>query len=262
MTATSDAVFERRLERCRDALDDTDAVVCFPGPNLRYLTGFSESPSERHLLLFVAKAGVAFVAPELYVEQLRAETPVETIHGWTDGEDPLEAVRDVAAALDVTGGQLLVDDTLWARFTLGLRAALPDATFGLASAVLDDLRIRKDETELDRLFEAAKRSDAVSEVIRAMGAEVIGWSEAELAAESGHASTRPVPRARRSSPWPRRVRTPPDHTTGTATGSSRPAIPSSSTSAPGWMATPGTRPARPSSPASRPTRSSTPIRSS
>ncbi len=181
----ADADYRARLEDCREALADAgaDAAVLFPGSNLRYLTGFDESPSERHLLLFVGRGGAAFVAPKLYVGQLRAETPVEAIHGWSDCDDPLSAVEAVAEQLNLGAGRVLVDDTLWARFTLDLREALPNASLGLASEVMEGLRVRKDAAELDALREAARRSDRVSEAIRGLGDEVIGWTEAELATE-------------------------------------------------------------------------------
>ncbi len=58
---------------------------------------------------------------------------------------------------------------MWALFTQDLRATFPDAAFGLASEVLADLRMRKDETELEALREAAAISDAVSEAVRRLG---------------------------------------------------------------------------------------------
>ncbi|WP_254861577.1 M24 family metallopeptidase [Halovivax gelatinilyticus] len=182
---TTESPFETRLHRCQDALSDDETLVLFPSPNLLYLTGFEEEPAERHLLAFVTPGDFAIVAPEMYADQIIEETYIERVDAWADGDDPMAVVEDVLSRLGVEGGRVLLDDRMFALFSLDLQAALPNAEFGLASAVLDDLRIRKDEGELDALREAGRISDEASEAIRAMGAEAVGMTEAELAAEIG-----------------------------------------------------------------------------
>ncbi|AEH37707.1 aminopeptidase P family protein [Halopiger xanaduensis] len=201
------APFDQRLAACRRRLEEADAdlAVCFPSPNLTYLTGFEESPSERHLLLFVPRAGTdadpTLVAPAMYEFQLAALPPSTLeVRLWVDDEDPLETVaRTLEGYVDVDGARahasedndssakrgptVLVDDRMWATFTQDLRTLLPDAEFGLASAVLEDLRIRKDDLELETLRRAAELADRVSLEIRERGDDLVGTTEAELAAE-------------------------------------------------------------------------------
>jgi Xaa-Pro aminopeptidase len=184
--------FERRIEACQKRLagGKADLVVCFPSPNLTYLTGFEESPSERHLLLFVPEHGdPALVAPTMYEDQLTA-LPVSSLQLrlWNDADDPLEAVASVLeeyslGTIDSESATVLVDDRLWATFTQDLRELLPDAEFGLASTVLEPLRIRKDDVELDALRRAGAVADRVSLEIRQRGDDLIGTTESELAAE-------------------------------------------------------------------------------
>ncbi|MCU4742763.1 aminopeptidase P family protein [Halobacteria archaeon AArc-m2/3/4] len=184
--------FDRRLRACRDRLEDADAdvdadcVVLFPSPNLTYATGFDESPSERHLLLFVPRTGEpAFVAPTLYGDQLR-ETSIDDVRLWADDDDPLALVDEVLTerGVDETDdSHILVDDTMWATFTQDLRSVRPNATFGLASAVFEPLRIRKDQTELEALRRAGTLADRVALEIRERGEEIVGLTEAELATE-------------------------------------------------------------------------------
>ncbi|WP_436346938.1 M24 family metallopeptidase [Natronorubrum sp. FCH18a] len=194
--------FERRIEDCQRRLERTDAalLVCFPSPNLTYLTGFEESPSERHLLLFAPRAGdPVVVAPTMYDRQLAGvpidEPPLE-VRLWDDSDDPVDVIDgvledlleqgggDVSTTTDGTGDEtILVDDRMWATFTQDLRACVPDATFGLASDVLEDLRVRKDEVELDALRRAGAIADRVSLEIRSRGDDLVGTTEAELAAE-------------------------------------------------------------------------------
>lgn len=178
--------FERRTRDCQSRLRDGagDALVLFPSQNLFYLSGFSEDPAERHLLLFVPATGEpTFLVPELYAEQIREASWVENVRTWADDEDPREHLRGVASDLDLTDAHVLVDDTMWARFTQDLRAVLPEATFGLASDVVAPLRLRKDEAELDALRRAGAVADRVVDEVRALGDAAVGLTEVELAAD-------------------------------------------------------------------------------
>ncbi|ELZ37274.1 aminopeptidase P family protein [Halorubrum distributum] len=179
---------DRRRERAASRLDEVDAagLVAFPSRNLQYLTGFAEEPGERHFFLVVPAASAAdpepaLLAPALYETQVREATSVAEIRTWSDGDDPVAATRELLADRGLDAGRLLVDDTMWARFTQDLRAAAPDATWGLASEALADLRVRKDEAELAALREAAGVADAVVGDLRELGDDAVGMTEAALA---------------------------------------------------------------------------------
>lgn len=178
----ADFDFEGRTDACRRALaeSDVDCLVLLPGPNLQYLTGFRDEPMERHLLLFVPREGEpTLLAPAMYGEQL-SETWLSDVRLWGDDEDPREHLGAIAAELGPD--RVLVDDRMWARFTQDLRGAF-DAEFGLASEVLADLRIRKDDDELDAIERASSLADRVSEELRTLGEGVVGTTERELARE-------------------------------------------------------------------------------
>ncbi len=180
------AEFERRTRDAQAALREAgaDAAVLFPGSNQYYVSGFREEPGERHLLLFLPREGhPAFVAPTMYREQIAEATWIEDLRLWDDGDDPAEVIEEVAADLGLRNGRVLLDDRMWALFVRDLRDALPDADWGLASEVFDDLRMRKDETELDALRRAGELADDVSVEIRRMGEDAVGLTERELAVE-------------------------------------------------------------------------------
>ncbi|WP_408957929.1 M24 family metallopeptidase [Natrinema sp. 74] len=185
-----DDLFERRIAACQRRLADmgADLAVCFPSPNLTYLTGFAESPSERHLLLFVPQRGdPALVAPSMYGDRL-SELPISDLEVrlWSDVDDPLEVVRNVLDGYSLGESEpatVLVDDRMWATFTQDLQDRLPAAEFGLASAVLEPLRVRKDEIELAALRRAGKIADRVALEIRGRGNDLIGTTEADLASD-------------------------------------------------------------------------------
>ncbi|MDS0298435.1 Xaa-Pro peptidase family protein [Halogeometricum sp. S1BR25-6] len=179
--------FERRTRDAQAALREAgaDALVCFPSSNLFYLSGFSEDPGERHLFFLVPADGdPTFLIPDLYETQVRAATWTDDVRTWADSENPVAATEAAVSALGLPEGpQVLVDDTMWARFTQDLRAVLPEATFGLASEALAPLRVRKDEAELDALRRAGAAADAAMDRVRELGSDAVGMTEAELAAD-------------------------------------------------------------------------------
>lgn len=173
-----------RVAAAQEQLADAaaDGLVLFPSVDTAYLSGFIDEPMERHLFCFVGRDGdPVFVAPEMYDEQIRDASHVTDVRTWADGDDPLAHVERVADELGLRGGHVLVDDRMWAQFTHDLRATLPDATFGLASTVLEPLRLRKDANEQAALRAAAAVADRASVAIRELGADAIGITEAELA---------------------------------------------------------------------------------
>ena len=187
-TGTTGDIHAQRRGRASDRLREVDAdgLICVPGRNLQYLTGVTVEPDERHFFLVVPAAdlprdeSVLFV-PALYETQLRSETTVADVRTWTDGDDPRAGVRDLLAECGLRDGRLLVDDTMWATFTQDLRAAAPDAAWGLASEALAPLRVRKDESELAAMRAAAAAADATVDDLRDLGADAVGMTEAELA---------------------------------------------------------------------------------
>ncbi|WP_256288367.1 M24 family metallopeptidase [Halobellus inordinatus] len=178
------------LERRTDAAQTTlanvgaDALVCVPGRNLQYLTGLVESQRERHFLFVVPAEGEpTFFVPALAASQVRAESWVPDVRAWDDETDPVRALSELFDDLGIpAASHLLVDDTMWATFTRDVREIRPDATLGLASEVLADLRIRKDDTELDALRRAAGAADDAMKRVRGLGSDAVGLTESELAA--------------------------------------------------------------------------------
>jgi len=174
-----------RLAACQRRLagSDADGIVLFPGRNLEYLTGFAEEPSERALFLFLTvDHEPVFFVPELAAQQVDDRTPVEMVRTWSDAEGPVELLAALISELDLDGSHLLVDETMWARFTQLLGSVVPNATFGLAEELLAELRIRKDGAEIAALRRAAAAADTAMMAIRDLGSDGVGMTEAELAA--------------------------------------------------------------------------------
>ncbi|WP_135535906.1 M24 family metallopeptidase [Halostella pelagica] len=177
------SVFERRTSRCQAELRrrEADALVIGPGSNMYYLTGFDDEPSERHLLFVLPDEGnPTFIAPEMYYEQINTASWVEDIRTWDDTTGPDSIIDSTLSRHNVKEGDVLVNESLWAKFLLDLQSKLPETEFERATLVLDDLRMIKDDDELDSLSSAASASDEVSREIRSLGDEVIGMTESAL----------------------------------------------------------------------------------
>ncbi|WP_049984834.1 M24 family metallopeptidase [Halobellus rufus] len=180
--------FTRRTRDCQSALVDVgaDAAIVSPSPDMEYLTGFTDEPDRRLLFLVVLATGESvFIVPEMYREQIADATEVEDVRTWPwrSPETAMDLVEALLSEHDLRDGTLLLEDRMWATFVGQFHAYFPDATFGLASDVLEDLRIRKTDEELRALEEAGSLSDEVAEEIRGLGADVVGMTERELAFE-------------------------------------------------------------------------------
>jgi Xaa-Pro aminopeptidase len=168
--------------RCGLASVGGAAAVLGLSSNLRYLTGFSDEPGERLLLLIVPREGdETLIVPKLYADQIEAQSPTAVLRLWSDGEDPLKLIREVSQRLDPLPGKLLLDDSLWAMFALPVQDAFSGRTFGLASRVMEGLRERKDENEISAMRRAGEIADAAYAAVTAR--RISGLTEIELASQ-------------------------------------------------------------------------------
>jgi Xaa-Pro aminopeptidase len=184
----SSARHAERIERLQEALGRTRAAAALVGvgPELEWLVGYTARGFERLNLLVVPAAG----RPTLVVPRLEASaaSSASGVTGaaldlitWGEREDPFPLVASGLRATAANEGRLLVSDGLRAAFLLRLQAALPDATFGVASDVLGPMRRAKDAEEVDRLRTAAGAADrALTGVV---AGRLVGRSEADIARE-------------------------------------------------------------------------------
>jgi Xaa-Pro aminopeptidase len=182
------ARYRSRLEAasalaCRSGFD---GLLVGVGSDLRYLTGYEAMPLER-LTMLVVPCGrpPTLVVPRLEAPAARAglRTDVE-LAAWDETGDPYGLVlghldRERLAA----GARLAVSDQLWATHLLRLQAhpAAPGASFEPLSAILRELRMIKDDDEIDLLRRAAHAADRVVAAIAA--GRLVGRTEADVAAE-------------------------------------------------------------------------------
>ncbi len=140
------------------AAQGIDALLVTPGADLRYLTGYVALPLERlTCLVLPAHGDPTLVVPALERQAAVASGVDVEIATWGETDDPFALVADLVGDARTVG----VDDHMWASRVFALGAALPTADQVLAGSLVQQLRIRKDATEVDALREAGLAIDHV-----------------------------------------------------------------------------------------------------
>ena len=179
-----------RLDRARAAMarHAVTGLLVGVGSDLRYLTGYVAMPLERLTMLVLPVRGPAsLVAPHL--ESMAAAGSPAAAAGlvevvpWdeTDDAHALAAGRLSDALGAAPAGRLLVSGDLWAMHVLALQGVLPGCAFGLATEVLRELRMPKDEDEITLLRLAAEAADRAMDQI--VTGPLVGRTELEVSAE-------------------------------------------------------------------------------
>lgn len=178
-----------RREAARAGLD---ALLVGVGADLHYLAGYLAHPLERLTLLVLPAnetAPATLIAPRLEVTPARgcpaARSGAVEIATWEETDDPMALVAS-RLALATRGradevGAVAVSDGLRAAFVLGLQRVLPGARFSVSSAVLRELRMRKDADEVALLRAAGAAADRAMTAI-AHG-PLVGRTESDVARE-------------------------------------------------------------------------------
>lgn len=175
-------VYRERLRRAalEAAARDVDALLITPSTDYAYLLGYAAPGFERLTCLVLPADGRAsLVVPHLEEPLARHELGTLAddlaIVPWDEIEDPFWVVRDLLG-----GGMMrvAVQDQMWARFVLRLRAALDPMELVEAGPTLAALRRVKSADEIARLRAAAHAADDAMDRIR--GERLSGRSERQV----------------------------------------------------------------------------------
>jgi Xaa-Pro aminopeptidase len=158
-----------------------DAILITPSPDYRYLLGYDAPPLERLTCLIVRPDGPpTLVLPHLEEplarHELGALADEMELRTWEETEDPFALVGEVLG----TRSRVAVQDQMWARFVLRLRAALDGADLVEAGPALSALRRTKSPEEVERLLTAAQAADRAMDAITSQ--RLSGRAEAAVAA--------------------------------------------------------------------------------
>jgi Xaa-Pro dipeptidase len=163
---------------------DLDAVILNPGPTLTHLTGLHFHLMERPVVLLFAKNQVpAIVLPELELQKV-ASLPYD-LQVFAYPENPSEwgnVFRKAAQSLDLDGKRIGVEPRQLRLLEFNyVKDGAPEADYPDASNVLSELRLRKDQAEVDAMRRAVRiAQDALEATIPSFKIEM---TEKALAAE-------------------------------------------------------------------------------
>lgn len=155
--------YMNKLIQCirREGLDGM--LIC-PGEEMEFLTGLRPMFCERFQGLFVKAEGTAFyICNLLYEEELRRQLPPEIpVYPWFDGEVMTERVEAALREQGLLGGRIGVNRDAVAFQILEIMERV-NVTFCNAKPLMEEMRIRKSEEELDGLRASAAIVDQVYE---------------------------------------------------------------------------------------------------
>jgi len=175
------AVYARRLATAMAATAESglDGLVITPGYDLRYLLGSCAQTFERLTALVVPTCGdPTVIVPRLELASLKDSAVAELglqVRDWVDGDDPYKLVTE---ALGAPPAATAVTDSTPALHLVPLTIML-EVLPVLATNVLRELRMVKEECEIDALCKAGAAIDRVH--ARVPEFLIPGRTEAEVA---------------------------------------------------------------------------------
>ena len=183
--------YELRVSRLQEQMGAAgcDVVLLSVGADLPYFTGYEAMASERLTVLVVPDVG----SPKLFVPTLEAPRVKQRgfeVIAWDEADDPV----GMASATVGAPRNVAVGDHMWSVFLTRFQKHWTGASWRPASEITQQLRIIKDEAEIELLRKAAHGIDRVmaripEEVPFAGRSEIeVARHLGELAVEEGHDS--------------------------------------------------------------------------
>lgn len=164
MASSDNSVFRSRIQRAQQEMErqGVDFLFVAPSSDLIYLLGYPAHTSERLTLMGVPRDGEPFVVvPTLEAVRLEDRKDIVDIHAWDETESPTQLVAQLVEYAE--GAAIAVGDQMWAGFLIKFLDEMPDARFLSATPVLRELRMIKDEQEIENIRIASAKTDAAWE---------------------------------------------------------------------------------------------------
>jgi Xaa-Pro aminopeptidase len=175
-------MFAERLERARVSMAraGVDVLLVSVGSDLPYLIGYEAMPLERLTMLVLPREGDAtLVVPRLEAPRVVEQGDAFVMRPWNETDDPVAIVSELAGRPAVAA----VGDTMWARFLVDLLPLWPGTRYVRSTAVMNELRMRKDAAEIAALAAAGAAADRVAAQLHAGEIPLVGRTEADVSAD-------------------------------------------------------------------------------
>ncbi|HSM02727.1 MAG TPA: Xaa-Pro peptidase family protein [Acidimicrobiia bacterium] len=171
--------YAARLDRLRSLMADrgVDVALLSVGADLPYFTGYEAMQTERLTMLVVPRDAEAMLVVPLLEAPRVAIRGAFTTRAWGETEDPIAIVAGVAQG----AASIVIADPTWSVFLLALQETLHGASFGSATPLTRELRMRKEPEEIEWLRHAGAGTDRV--VDRLGEIRFAGRKERDVAAD-------------------------------------------------------------------------------
>jgi Xaa-Pro aminopeptidase len=130
----------------------TDVLVLCPSANWRYLYSFVPISADRPTFIVVTHEHICAIVPDFDQIEFKAKTQIKDVFGWNDVHGPADAVRQ---AWETIGGSqartVALDDTMPYLYFKALEPHVKSKSTTLAGPLLMELRVIKDENEIDAI---------------------------------------------------------------------------------------------------------------
>lgn len=175
-------VFLKRLEKVQARMEER-GISCFlvvPSSTMRYLTGYAGRADERLLTLVLAAERKPFIlANKLYELQVES-APVDDFVYWSDGENAIHVLKDALKKRDVGTSRIAVDKSMPGMFLVPLTQEFSWSYFCLGNDLVDDLRVYKDEVEMEAMMTACSKASEALKIALDCGNFWVGKTEMEF----------------------------------------------------------------------------------
>ena len=178
----SSAVLAARMAKVRQAMDEhqVEVVLLSVGADLPYLTGYTAMPLERLTMLVLPQAGEpVMVVPRLEAPRVVEHSGVFSLRPWNETEDPVRIVADLMGQ----PARAAIGDPPWAPFLVELLRLRSGTRFERSSTVVGEVRMRKDQAEIEALRRASLAADRVATQLHAGEIALAGRTEAQVSAD-------------------------------------------------------------------------------
>jgi Xaa-Pro aminopeptidase len=165
--------YKRRLIGLQEKMEkvDLDLVVYGSCQNFQYLTGllidwrhWTDLGNPANLVFIPRKGEPILTVGDEWAKTTR-ETWIKDARTFTD-KDKLETlIRKVLKDLDLHGRKIGVGDHVWGSVFIELSKALKSPEFSKAEHLMDDVRMIKDSSEIEKLRKVAALTDKAVELV-------------------------------------------------------------------------------------------------
>lgn len=175
------STYRKRLDQVQHHLvaSGVEIALLTPSPGFQYLTGVDYVMRERLVTLLIKpKTEPMLLVPAFEESDHASHTWIEDLVPWAEDENPYQMVAEVAETVKGSTSVLMNND-----MPLGVFWSLEQAFGGFKSVgsltpLIDSMRLRKSDFEVDLIKKAGRVIDAA--VMKAFQESRIGISESEV----------------------------------------------------------------------------------